>query len=89
MEPSTRLNCQNQNVTPVGKPIKQRTIGTEQTRQTTPENDDTSLPYQQAKQANSPFPQSKSRPKTKIAGPTLRGIGRPEGIQNRGSPKLN
>ena len=49
MESLTQLTPQNPNATYTEKLIKQKHDGTEQTRQMTPGNDDTSLPDPQAK----------------------------------------
>ena len=70
-----------------GKPIKQKTAGTELMRQTTLETGDTSLPYPQTRLATSRSQPLKSSQKTKNAATTLWGNGRHEGIHSRRPPK--
>ena len=63
MATSTQLNSRNQSVKHAEKPKKQKTAGTELTRQTTLENGDTNSPYPQTRSTTSRSPSLESSQK--------------------------
>ena len=76
---------QNPNVTLVENCIKQKIVGTELMRQTTPAKRNANSPSQPTKSANNPYPCRPLSQKTKITAPTIWGKSRRE--HNRGPPK--
>ena len=84
MESLTQLTSQNHKATHVENPMKQNCWNgaNAQTRQTTPENADVSLPDPQAKQRNNRTPLPKFSQDTKVAAPTRRGNSRREGVHH-------
>ena len=80
----TNQKHQSSNATRVEKCIKRKIVGTELTRQMTPERKSENLPSQPTKYTNSPYPPRPLCQKTKVAAPTLWGKKRPEGVHHRG-----